>query len=245
MNHFFIVGAQRSGTTYLHTLLAEHPEIEMAKPVRPEPKFFLVDALFNRGLDYYETFFEGKHTARIRGEKSTSYIEAEKAALRINHCFPNAKIIFVLRNPIERAISNYWFSVKNGLENMPMEEAFLREDRDYDSTQISVSPYAYLERGRYLDYIHMYEKYFLRSSILIVIFERLIEEAREIQRIYDFLGASSGFIPDALGEIVNKGEKPDCKLSHKMECYLEDYYAKPNAQLAEYLEANLDEWKST
>ena len=81
--HFFIAGAQRSGTSYLYHILAEHPEIEMAKPLRPEPKFFHVDALFERGLDYYRHhFFEGKAGAWLRGEKSTSYMESEKAAGR-------------------------------------------------------------------------------------------------------------------------------------------------------------------
>lgn len=246
-DYFFIVGAQRSGTTYLYRLLVEHPEIEMAKPIKPEPKFFLIDTLFKRGLDYYEkAFFGGKCTARVRGEKSTSYIEVERAASRIGRCFPDARIIFILRDPIERAISNYWFSVKNGLENMPMEEAFLREDErwlDYDPTQTSVSPYAYLRRGRYLDYICMYERYFPRSSILVVIFERLVGKIREVQRIYDFLGVTSNFTPDALDKVVNKGEKSDCKLSHKMERYLVNYFAEPSARLAEHLEINLDVWK--
>ena len=55
--HFFIAGAQRSGTTYLYRLLDEHPEIEMAKPERPEPKFFLLDELHARGLKFYENHF--------------------------------------------------------------------------------------------------------------------------------------------------------------------------------------------
>ena len=96
-DHFFIAGAQRSGTTYLYYVLAEHPDIEMAQPVRPEPKFFLTDALFERGLAYYhEQFFPGKPGARLRGEKSTSYMESEKAAQRISRSFPDARIVFML-----------------------------------------------------------------------------------------------------------------------------------------------------
>jgi hypothetical protein len=81
--HFFIIGAQRTGTTYLYHLLAEHPEIEMAQPLKPEPKYFLIDSLFAQGLETYQTrYFSGKSGVWLRGEKSTSYIESEKAAER-------------------------------------------------------------------------------------------------------------------------------------------------------------------
>ncbi len=83
--HFFIVGAQRSGTTYLYRTLDEHPEIEMAKPVRPEPKFFLQgDLSAYTHDDYLGLFFGNKAGAKLRGEKSTSYIESEHAARQIS-----------------------------------------------------------------------------------------------------------------------------------------------------------------
>ena len=64
-NHFFIVGAQRCGTTYLYNLLDEHPEIEMAKPVKPEPKFFMKDDLFEKGLDFYKEKLGRPHQMRF------------------------------------------------------------------------------------------------------------------------------------------------------------------------------------
>ncbi len=122
---FFIVGGQRCGTTYLYHLLAGHPEIEMAVPVRPEPKFFLDDALYEKGLDHYErTFFAGKPGSKIKGEKSTSYLEYEKVAARISSAFPDASILVVVRNPVERAMSHWRFSTQNGVESVSMEEAF-------------------------------------------------------------------------------------------------------------------------
>ena len=148
IKHFFIAGAQRCGTTYLYTLLDEHPEIEMAKPFKPEPKFFLKDSLFSKGLSYYEShFFGSKPSAWLQGEKSTTYIESETAAKHIVHAFPDAKILIVLRNPIERAISNYWFSVNNGIETAPIEEAFINEEQrrlNYDHSRFSTSPFVYL-----------------------------------------------------------------------------------------------------
>lgn len=245
--HFFIVGAQRSGTSYVYHLLAEHPEIEMAKPLRPEPKFFHTDALFERGLQYYENhFFEGKAGAWLRGEKSASYIESEKTAKRIARHFPKAKILFILRDPIERAISNYWFSVSNGLETMPMSEAFLHEEErwlDYDHERVSVSPYAYLRRGRYIERISMYERYFPAESIKIMLFEQFVGSLDLVRDLYGFLGVVSDFIPSTLHQVINKGDKPDTTLSPDLERYLVDYFAESNARLAERFRLDLTEWQ--
>src|SRR6266576_1930600 len=105
-DHFVIVGAQRCGTTYLYRLLDEHPEIEMAKPLWPEPKFFLDDERYPLGLPYYESQFFSEPETRVRGEKSTSYIESETAAQRIKATLPEAAVLVVLRDPVLRAISN-------------------------------------------------------------------------------------------------------------------------------------------
>jgi hypothetical protein len=244
--HFFIVGAQRSGTTYLYHILDEHPEIEMAKPVRPEPKFFYLDTLFARGLEFYQkNFFEKKTGIRLRGEKSTTYIESEKAARRIADCFPKAKILFILRDPIERAISNYWFSVNSGLERLPMEQAFMHEAErwlDYDQAKLSGSPYAYLKRGRYIDYVSLYERYFPPESIKVMLYEQLVGSETHIQKLYAFLGVSD-YTPASLTDLVNQGTKPDTSLSPELDCYLKDYFAETNTRLAERLEIPLTEWQ--
>src|SRR5262245_14449285 len=164
IEHFFVVGAQRSGTTYLYYMLDEHPEIEMAKPIRPEPKFFMQDVfLESQPKDYERIYFGAKSDAQFRGEKTASYIESPLAAKRIAQWYPNAKILFLLREPIARAISNYHFSAANKLETLPLEEAIRTEEQrreNYDHDRISASPFAYLQRGIYIDYIRVYEQFF-------------------------------------------------------------------------------------
>lgn len=246
-NFFFIVGAQRSGTTYLYHLLDEHPEIEMARPVKPEPKFFLHDELFALGVDYYQnTFFGKKDGAKVYGEKSTSYIETEAAARRIASTFPQAKILFLLREPIQRAISNYWFSVNNGLETGPMEQAFLQEEarRDhYDTQKTSVSPFAYLKRGRYMDYIELYEHYFSRPQIRIILFEQLVASDQALRDLYTFLKVSPDFTPSRLHEKINASHKEAAPaLSKDTLKVLQDYFSLPNTRLAAYLGIDLSEW---
>ncbi|MFC1698982.1 sulfotransferase [Candidatus Omnitrophota bacterium] len=246
--HFFIVGAQRSGTSYLYHLLEEHPEIEMAKPIQPEPKFFLTDSLFERGLEYYQShFFNSKAGARLRGEKSTSYIESEKVARRIAHCFPEARILFLLRDPIERAISNYYFSVNYGLEKMSIEEAFLQEENrwlNYDPEQTSASPFAYLRRGRYIDYLTMYESYFAAERLKVVVYEQLVKSLSLVQEIYAFLGVAADFAPAAYQKVINKTDKPDFSLSPELTRYLINYFSESNQHLTKRFKLDLSEWRT-
>ena len=81
---FIIAGAPRSGTTWLYSLLERHPDVYVAKPVTPEPKFFLVDSLYERGLEFYsKTWFAPAPSGAMAGEKSTNYLESAPAAERI------------------------------------------------------------------------------------------------------------------------------------------------------------------
>lgn len=243
--HFFVVGAQRSGTTYLYHLLDSHPEIIMARPIQPEPKFFLYDRLYERGLDYYyQTFFPNADTRCTLGEKSTSYIESEKVAQRIMSTFPDAKIVMVLRDPVKRAISNYWFSVNNGLETLPLAEAIYQEDarrEQYDHERISASPYAYMQRGRYMDYINLYEKYVPTNQLKVVIYEPLLKNPETLQDFLAFLGVSTDYTPPDKSA-KNASEKLTTEVPDDLRRYMQNYFADSNARLAAYLNVDLGQW---
>lgn len=247
-DHFFIVGAQRSGTTFLYRLLSEHPEIEMASPVRPEPKFFITDPLYERGIaDYRTRYFSGEAGAWLWGEKSTSYCEREEAASRIAYTLPEAKVIFLLRNPIERAVSHYWFSVENGFERLPIADAFLGEEErrhNFDQSRVSVSPYAYLSRGRYVDHISMYENYFPAEQIKLLLFEELISSVKLLKQIYTFLHVSSDFAPNSFREETLVSAERASELEPDLYEYLVQYFSDSNDQLATQYGLNLERWWS-
>ncbi len=244
--HFFIVGAQRSGTTYLYQLLDEHPEIQMNKPARPEPKFFLKEGSEQRVDEYLATYFAG-NGAPLRGDKSTSYIESGAAAQRIARCFPDAKILFMLRDPVDRAISNYWFSVANKFENRSLEEA-LREDqvdnRSFDSTAVSMSPFAYLERGRYAECIDLYSPCFRRQQMKILVLEHFVGNLDAVKDLCEFLGVSRDFIPRTLDEKVNESPTGVPDPSPELERFLRSYFREANQRLSARYGVDTAAWKA-
>ena len=245
--HFFIGGAQRSGTTYTYHLCADHPQIEMAHPVKPEPKFFMNPALVSQGLAYYHAqYFGQKADVSLYGEKSTSYIEVEYAAQHIAAHLPDAKFVFILRNPVERAISNYWFSHKNGFETLPLADAIYGESArvaDFDPRKISVSPYAYLKRGRYIDYLRMYTRYFDRQQIHVMIYEQVVNNPQAAHDLYAFLGIDTTHVPATQFQIINANDdRPHDHLAPPLASYMHDYFRDSNAQLFDYLGYAVDEW---
>jgi len=245
-NHFFVVGAQRSGTTYIYQLLDAHPDICMAKPLKPEPKFFLKHHMPDYSYqDYFDTYFDDGDY-QLYGEKSTSYIESELAAQQIASWFEPAKIIMILRNPIERAVSNYYFSRKHNLETLPIDEAFMQEsDRrdNYDRTKISASPYAYLQRGHYIRYIEMYEQFFLQEQIKILIHEEFVGQPTPIRQLYQWLGVNADVDITQNLNAVNATNKTKSTLSASLQDYLVNHFAESISQLENYMGRSLSIWQ--
>lgn len=213
--------------------------------MRPEPKFFLQSNLDHLSRDDYLNSYFSEETP-VRGEKSTSYIESEYAAKSINQWFPEAKIIFLLRNPIDRAISNYRFSRQHGVETLSLKDAFIQEEnrRDkFDHSKFSTSPYAYLKRGIYIDYLKVYERYFARDHMLIYLFEELVGSVTSVQSLYESLGVDNTLVPEGLKTIVNASEEQvEHDVPDNLVNYLVDYFSDANRELAHFLGHDLSVW---
>lgn len=186
--HLFIIGAQRCGTTSILNYLKKYKIIISTKLEKPEPKYFLKkDINYN---DYLNKFFKKSFIGKkILVDKSTSYIESNKAALNIKKYIKNPKILILLRNPVDRCISNYYLSKKNGYENFSLSKALkLEKGRAYDKAKTSTSPYKYLERGKYYKYLDMWNKLFKKKDIKIIILENLIKnKIKETKSLCNFL----------------------------------------------------------
>jgi hypothetical protein len=207
IKNLFIVGAQRSGSTYVYSILDDHPQVSMIHPVRPEPKFFMNSQLVEYGRNYYidHYFSDRKQESIYLGEKSTSYLESKEVAAQIKKFYPDARIIIILRNPVLRAYSHYLFSVANDYENLSFKEAleFELEREKKVLFNTSVSPYAYKRRGQYMDYIDGYLEIFDSSQITVLIFEEFVNNLYGVQALYRWLGINENFVPPSLNKVFN------------------------------------------
>jgi hypothetical protein len=239
--HFLVIGAQRCGTTYLHSLLEAHPDVAMARPARPEPKVFLSDELTDRGAEWYDaTYFAHAAPGQLLGDKSTSYLEDPLAPTRARRMLGQPGVVVVLRDPVERAVSNWRFSTDHGLERRPAAEALaanLTEERAWDPATSSVSPFAYLERGRYVDHLVPWLEEFPDTHVLLL--DELLADPATVLRVLEALGAEPSHVPARSATPVNPSEEPLPELEPGLRERLEDYFADSDAALARLLGRDL------
>lgn len=238
--HFFIVGAQRSGTTFLYKVLDQHQDICMARPMKPEPKYFLNEDLNYSYETYLETLFSHRSNEKLLGEKGTSYLEYPFSGERIHSYFPDAKILITLRNPIYRALSNYFFSVNNGIENRSLAEVFI-ENKTPPTVpfKVSVSPFDYLKRGQYIDYIIPYVKPFNKENVGIFFFDEFIKDQSNLNLVFNFLDLEA---PTKIElKKVNESNQNESVSIEILE-FLKDYYKPHNERLSNYLDKDLSFW---
>jgi len=243
---FIVGGTPRAGTSWIYELLDRHPGITMAKPRRPEPKFFLIDAEYDRGISYYsERWFADIPPDQVAGEKSTNYLESAVAAERIAKHLPDAKLIFVLREPAARALSNHRWSTMNGLETEDFATALRVEDErnaSYPEDLRYARPYAYFERGLYAQHLRAYVERLSREQLLVLRFEHLVADPRvQAARMHSFLGVS-GRPHDADDLPPVNAATGEADADPEVVAALRARYRGPNAELAELLGPDFQVW---
>ena len=160
----------------------------------------------------------------------------------ISSVFPDAKILFLLRNPVERALSNYRFSVNNDLEHRSLEDIFINDaPKPVLENEISVDPFDYLARGDYERYISNYQRCFSDEQIKVMLFDEVIGNSAEIENLYDYLGVDKTFVGKSIYDVVNASEK-ERGASEVIRDYLKDYYEEPVARLGTLIDKDLSGW---
>ena len=193
--NFLIAGGVATGTSFLSSALASHPNIFLPKIHRPEPNFFHYSWKFSQGLEWYQrTLFQEVGEEKAVGERSSLLLTSNAAAGRIKEYLPEIKLIFCLRNPIERAWANYRFTVLEGLEPLPFNEALEQESERMSTAEgkwIEIQPHAYLTRSCYSTHIREYVKLFQRENILFIKSEDLGKNPHQnLERVCEFLGVN-------------------------------------------------------
>ena len=236
--HVLLAGAQRCGTTYLGAALDAHPQITLAQPSRPEPKVWCDAELAARGHASYDaTWFAHARDELLLLDKSTSYLEDPAAPARAADALGDPLVVVVLRDPVQRAISNWRFSTDHGLETRGLEEALLADldsAQPWDAATSSVSPFAYLRRGRYVEHLAPWLSTFPGSTHVLFL-EELLGDPTVLPGLVAALGADPALMPRPAGEPVNESSADSPVLGEALRGTVEAYFAPANAALADIL----------
>jgi hypothetical protein len=206
--NFLIVGAAKSGSTALHYYLKRHPQVYMCPP--KETNFFAFegreanfrgpgDSEFNEAtlttLEEYEKQFEAVSNEVAIGEASPWYLYSSRAAANIYRHAPEAKIIAVLRDPVDRAFSSYLHVVRDGRESLTFEEGLqAEEDRVAQGWEYI---WHYRRAGLYVAQIERFWQLFPREQVRIYIYDDFVmDPTRFLQDIYEFLEIETAFKAD-------------------------------------------------
>jgi len=182
---FMCVGVQKAGTSTLHDILQQHPDINL--PNYKETHFFSDTNKYKTGIEKYFSYYFKDSNASFWGEIDPEYSYFKNCAKRIFETFGKIKIIFILRNPVDRAYSHYLMTKSRCLENFDFNTALIEEDKRLQ-THNDNSHYSYIARGKYSEQIERFEHYFGEENIKVILFEDLIKETENtVDKIITFL----------------------------------------------------------
>jgi hypothetical protein len=248
--HFLIVGAQRCGTTSMFKTLRQHPSV-LAPALQKGIHYF--DNHYDRGQDWYRSHFPLRMTAArtekragvvpMTGESSPYYMFHPLAADRIAADLPGVRLVVLLRDPVERAISAYTHERARGYETETFERALELEtkrtdgerermlaDPGYDSDDLR--HHAYLARGQYVEQLERLEKLFGRDRIHVVESQEFFTDPAPVYaQTLEFLGLPA--FDDAVFEQYNG--RPRSPMPADLRARLEEHFVPYDERLAEWL----------
>lgn len=239
--NFLICGAARSGTTFLVKSIGQHPEIYLPA-FSPEAHYFYYSWKWRQPWDWYlETYFKNVKNEKAIGEKSTSYMYSPEVPQRMYAHLQKVKLIFLLRNPIERVISNYKWSKEQGHETLDFETA-LTIPRTLQGPLKEVKPFDYIQRSRYYEQISRFLKFYSKHQVLILKSEEMFKNPLyTFKKVYDFLQVCAGVIlPDFVE--INKTDNTKF-VSEETREWLCNELTNDMVQLKTIIDFDIEDWK--
>ena len=162
--NLFLAGIAKSGTTWLYHCFDEHPEILV--PDKDAIHYFNLN--YHKGDDWYHKWFQARGGERIICDPTPSYMRGSEVAARIHGYNPEAKFLFALRNPVERAFSHYWHQKRKGRINFEFTDVlYYNGVGNYDLYDIWIRP------GFYNDQLTSFFELFNKERIKVVLFDHL------------------------------------------------------------------------
>lgn len=248
---YFLAGCTKSATTWLWKCAVEHPEINV--PVQLDRiNFFTIH--YQKGLDWYSDFFNSEDSHKVYFDPTPEYLKDPLAPKRIFEFRPDARFIFALRNPIDRAVSLWWHQRRKKRINFDFEDVFNRKGIGsfglYDEWVVS---------GFYQLWIDNFLEYFPRENMKVMIYDDLQSDSKTyIQEFYRFLGVEENFVPSVLDSVVNpsnqhsvlsklgfgtKVQKNVLEINDDLRQELQEIFEPHNRRLGEFLNRDLSIWK--
>lgn len=248
---FIIIGAQKAGTTSLYDYLNQHRQIRMSTPLK-EVHYFSYD--YSKGLDWYKSNFpivpNKQQNDLLVGEASPYYLFHPHSAKRMHDVLPDIKIIAILRNPTDRAISHYFHELRHNTETLDIIDALnaeeqrigpelqkMLDDPNYESrTHQNLS---YKARGRYAEQLERYYQYYDKDTVLVLTSDELFNDTTNcLKAVYDFLGIKTELNNiDTTPSNVGSNKK---KIDDEVYQYLNDYFKEENKRLAKLIDKDLN-----
>lgn len=259
--NFIILGAQKAATTSLHTYVNQHPDIYMSP--QKEPLYFMASGMEKPGnnaitdLQEYQNLFEGRTNEKILGESSPIYLACPWSPRLIHETIPEVKMIAVLRNPIERAWSQFKMHQRKGVtmysgnfsEALKQHQERRRGDEVWHTS--------YVEIGMYYQQLQRYYQYFKRDQLKVFLYDDLIKDpARVLVQIFEFLGVdqqveinvdyrrntASGKKKSFWNKLFSSKSPAESKLSDTDRSTLNGLFEAEINQLAALLGRDLNHW---
>jgi hypothetical protein len=184
---FLVIGAMKAGTTSLYEYLRAHPQVFMATP--KELHFFPASKRWSDGVDWYAQHFADAGDAIARGEISPSYSQADQfpgVAERVAQVVPDARIVYLVREPVSRARSMYLHELASGRETRPIEQALTEKPM-------------YVNSSRYAWQLDQYREFFPPERIHVLTSDELKRDrAVALRRLYEFVGVDPHALPPTI-----------------------------------------------
>jgi len=230
--NFIICGAMKAGTTTLRNILNSCEQVFI-----PDHEIYFFDMddalqhpdflINNKGLtthniydnldlyyNWYKSFYDNLPDSTLKGEDSTTYLASNKVPPRIKNIFPDVKLIFMLRDPVERTISHYWHLVKTGRTTMKLEK------------MLKYKQETLLQRSYYKDQILRYKSIFDDDQLKFIVFEEFIENMQgKIDEICNYLNIEEKINIDTINTHFHKTKYP---IFHRLRLFINHFFKDIN-----------------
>lgn len=188
LTNFFVGGAPKAGTTSLWEYLSQHPNIYMGE----EKEIYFFTHKWKKGIKWYNKKYKNYKGEKAVGDGSINMIVSEDAPIRVKKLIKDPKIIFLVRDPIERLLSVYKFDVMRG-DKRAVDTTFNGFVKKIKKSENSWE----MKMGLYSRNIKRYEKVLGESNVKTIIFENFISNTSEVTKnVYEFLGVDRSFTPN-------------------------------------------------